>query len=189
MKKIVKLFDWFKVKYTLFNLRKNGKLKGLRNSIVKNPDRFDFKKVYIEKYCRIECITNYGKQNFDSRLIIGENTFIGYNNTILCAEKIEIGNNCLIASNVFISDENHGVDISGGGYIFQPLSTNPIIIGNNCWIGQNVCILPGVKLGSNVIVGAGSVVTKSFEKNTMIAGNPAEIIKKWDDEKQTWIKV
>ena len=63
-------------------------------------------------------------------------------------------------------------------YIKDP----PIIIGNNCWIGASVIILPGVKLGSHVVVGAGSVVTKSFlDTNILIAGNPAKRIKSLGD--------
>jgi len=53
----------------------------------------------------------------------------------------------------------------------------PISIGNNCWIGGNVSINPGVKLGDNVVVGSGSVVTKSFGDNVVIGGNPARVLK------------
>lgn len=54
----------------------------------------------------------------------------------------------------------------------------PIIIGNNCWIGGHATINPGVKLGHNVVVASGAVVTKSFGDNVVIGGNPAKVIKK-----------
>ena len=53
----------------------------------------------------------------------------------------------------------------------------PITIGDNCWLGGHVTVLPGVTLGENVVVGAGSVVTKSFGDNVVIVGNPARVIK------------
>jgi hypothetical protein len=56
------------------------------------------------------------------------------------------------------------------------IKSEPIVIGKNVWIGANCVILPSVKLGDNVIVGAGSVVTKNFESNSVIAGNPARLL-------------
>ena len=56
-------------------------------------------------------------------------------------------------------------------------SKGPVIIGNNVWIGSGVIILPNVTIGDNCIIGANSVVTKSFDKNSVIAGNPARLIK------------
>jgi len=87
--------------------------------------------------------------------------------------KIYIGHNSYIAPNVGIITANH-----------NPLNLNEhllgkdVIIGENCWIGMNSIILPGVKLGNQTIVGAGSIVTKSFpEGHCIIAGNPAKKIK------------
>ena len=90
---------------------------------------------------------------------------------------IIIGKNVWIGPNVSLISMNHNTN-NYENYIKDP----PIIIGNNCWIGASVIILPGVKLGSHVVVGAGSVVTKSFlDTNILIAGNPAKRIKSLGD--------
>ena len=61
------------------------------------------------------------------------------------------------------------------------IKDSPIIIGDNCWIGASSIILPGIKLGNHVVIGAGSVVTKSFlDDNILVAGNPAKKIKDLD---------
>ncbi|MHC4757060.1 MAG: acyltransferase [Planctomycetota bacterium] len=74
-----------------------------------------------------------------------------------------------------------GVTIISANHNFQDFdkhdSSDPIEIGDNCWIGANAVILPGATLGEHVVVGAGSVVTKSFSKNVVIAGIPAKIIR------------
>ena len=57
------------------------------------------------------------------------------------------------------------------------VSKGPVIIEDNVWIGEGVCVLPNVTIGRNSIVGANSVVTKSFSENSVIAGNPAKLIK------------
>ncbi|WP_416867065.1 MAG: acyltransferase [Imperialibacter sp.] len=87
---------------------------------------------------------------------------------------IVIGDNSIFAPGVKIISANH----SKTDFTKHDKSLGPIIIGKSCWIGANAVILPGVHLGDNVIVGAGSVVTKSFESNLVVAGNPAKIIGK-----------
>ena len=90
---------------------------------------------------------------------------------------IIIGKNVWIGPNVSLISMNHNTN-NYEKYIKDP----PIIIGNNCWIGASVIILPGVKLGNHVVVGAGSVVTKSFlDTNILVAGNPAKKIKSLGD--------
>ena len=87
--------------------------------------------------------------------------------------KITIGHNTWIAPNVGIITTNHSLSDVNKHEIPED-----VYIGNKCWLGMNVMILPGVRLGDNTIVGAGSVVTKSFEQgNCVIAGNPAKVIK------------
>ena len=90
---------------------------------------------------------------------------------------IHIGKGTYIADNVGIITTNH--DLSDPS---KHMSGKPITIGEKCWIGINSVILPGVVLGDNTVVGAGSVVTKSFiEVGIVIAGNPAKFIKKIDN--------
>jgi len=89
-------------------------------------------------------------------------------------EKIHIGHNTWIGPNVGIITQNHDL---ANLYHFQP--PKDVIIGNGCWIGMNSVILPGIILGDHTIVGAGSVVTRSFpEGKIVIAGNPARLLKK-----------
>lgn len=87
---------------------------------------------------------------------------------------ISIGENVWIAQNVGIITENHNPQNPD-----EHLPAKDVEIGDYCWIGMNVVILPGVKLGPHTTVGAGSIVTKSFEGNCIIAGNPARIIKRF----------
>lgn len=87
--------------------------------------------------------------------------------------KIVIGKGTWIAKNSGFITSNHDLeDLS------QHVQGKDIVIGDNCWIGMNVVILPGVKLGNHTIVGAGAIVTHSFEEgNCVIAGNPAKKIR------------
>lgn len=114
--------------------------------------------------------------DYGENIEVGENFYCNYGVCILDVCKVKIGDNCLIAPQVGIYTAEHPIDrntrISG-----LELG-RPITIGNDCWIGGNAVINPGVTLGDNVIVGSGSVVTKSFPSNVIIAGNPAKIIKK-----------
>lgn len=144
--------------------------------------------------CRLEMFdTGIGR---DKKLIIGEKCKIGDYVHIAAGESVTIGDNCLMASKIYISDINHG-DYSG---IFEysspdsppdsrPLFTKPVSIGNNVWIGENVCILAGVKIGDGCIIGANSVLTKSIPDNCIAVGNPAKIIKKYNREIKSWEKL
>lgn len=105
---------------------------------------------------------------------VGENFFCNYNTVILDVCKVKIGDNCFIAPQVGIYTAYHPVD---GQERLLHEAGKPVTIGNNCWIGGHATINPGVTLGDNVTVGSGSVVTKSFPSNVVIAGNPAKIIR------------
>lgn len=91
----------------------------------------------------------------------------------LFPEGIHIGENTLVAGGVKILSHDHCKRVGNN----QPFLTHTYI-GKNCFIAVNAIILPGVKIGDEVIVGAGAVVTKDIPSNTVVAGNPAKIIRK-----------
>lgn len=91
---------------------------------------------------------------------------------------INIGNNVTVSTNVTFVTHDNSIKLL---YPEKSDVFGKIVIGNNCFIGENVTILYGVTLADNIIVAAGSVVTKSFRNsNIIIGGNPAHIINTWD---------
>lgn len=134
-------------------------------------------------HLRMEAIDRYGQQHFHPRLVIGNHVRIEDNCHIGCVEQVEIGDDTLIASKVFISDHSHGnvdksdIDVAP---LSRPLVSKLVKIGQNVWIGDGACILPGVELGDNVVVGANAVVTHNFSANAVIAGCPAKLIRMLD---------
>ena len=95
--------------------------------------------------------------------------------------QIIIGDNVLIGSNVLITDHSHGInddeDIDIAPSKRKLYSKGPVIIEDNVWIGENVSILPNVRIGKNSIIGANSVVLKDVPAYSIVAGNPAKVIK------------
>ena len=152
---------------------------------IKRPEKIYIKEnVSISKGARLEVY-----QGENAAITIEKNTSIMYNVSVLAAERITIGKNVLIASDVLITSENHGIDPEKPDiYINQPLTAKPVSIEDNVWIGQKAIILPGVTIGKGSIVGAGSVVTKTVPAYSIATGNPAKIIKKYSFNKHTWEK-
>lgn len=111
---------------------------------------------------------------------VGKNFFANYNCTILDVAKVIIGDNCQMAPNVAIYTAGHPVhpDSRNSAYEYGI----EVTIGDNCWIGGNSVICPGVHIGNNVIIGAGSVVTKDIPDWSIAAGNPCKVIRKITDE-------
>lgn len=135
--------------------------------------------------CRLAVYGNSNKAN----ITIGNNCYIGFGFSVLsCSEaEINIGDDVLFASNVIVTNENHGIDPESDiPYMDQPLKAKNVSIGNGCWIGEKVCILSGVSIGEKAIIGAGSVVTKSIPGYSIAVGNPARIIKKYNFDTKRW---
>lgn len=134
----------------------------------------------------------------DSRKLIafGKNVQLNDYVHIGAISRVSIGDDVLIASRVFISDHNHGFYSDTFAHS-SPLSipaarelhAEPVQIGNRVWIGENVCVMPGVTIGEGSIVGAGSVVTKDVPAHSIVAGNPAKLIRTFDFSINEWKRV
>lgn len=107
---------------------------------------------------------------------MGENFYANVNCVILDEAKVKFGDNVFIAPNCGFYTAGHPFDVGqrnrGLEYAY------PITIGNNVWIGAHVCILPGVTIGDNCVIGAGSIVTRSLPSNSLAVGNPCRVVRK-----------
>jgi len=103
---------------------------------------------------------------------IGKNVSIMSNCLMMSAGGITIEDNVMIAANVQLISNNHDLENR------IVITCKPVHIKKNCWIGAGATILPGVTVGENAVVGAGSVVTHSVPDNTIVAGSPAKVIRK-----------
>lgn len=133
----------------------------------------------------------------DQQIIFGHGVQVGDYVHIAAVSSVVIGDHVLIGSKVFISDHDHGVYRGAGDGVTQSseiqadrlLQVVPVKIGRNVWIGENVCILKGVEIGENSIIGASSVVTTSVPSDAIVVGNPARVIKYFDHSTSAWRKV
>ena len=149
---------------------------------VLNPQFMEFGDDFMASFrFRIEAITNYQNQTFTPSILIGNNVAFNPDCHIGCINKIEIGDNCLFASRVFITDHNHGnstIEMMNIPPSSRQLKTSgPVIIGKNVWVGEGAAILSGVTIGDNVIIATNAVVTKDVPKNVIVGGVPARILK------------
>jgi len=135
---------------------------------------------------RLECWDLFAGCKFIPKLIIGNNVSMNYNVHIGCIDSVTIGNNVLFGSNILITDHQHGYvdkrDIGVHPSKRILTSNGPVKIEDNVWIGENVAIMPNVTIGEGCIIGANSVVTKSFPKNSVVAGIPAKLLRSLDIE-------
>ena len=114
--------------------------------------------------------------NFGGRHVhFGKNVYANFNLTLVDDTHIYVGDNTMFGPNVTVATAGHPIlpELRERGYQYNA----PVHIGKNCWIGAGAIILPGITLGDNVVVGAGSVVTGDLPSNVVAAGNPCRILR------------
>ncbi len=153
------------------------------------------KNASLKRLAWIEAVFVYNEQSFNPTIKIGQEFFASDRLHISSIDRIEIGDNCLFGSGVYISDHNHG-SYKGREQSnpFEPpikrklISFGPVIIGSNVWLGDNVVIVGPVKIGNGVVIGANSVVTRDIPDHVIAAGSPLRILKTFNEENGLWEK-
>ncbi len=128
------------------------------------------------------------RESGNPRVQIGDSTYIGRHFYLTAIGSITIGIRCVLSDYVYITDCAHGLAPHAGFILHQPLeSKGHVAIGDGCFVGFRAVILPGVTLGAHCVVGANSVVTRSFPPYSMVAGAPARLIKTYSHDIKQWI--
>lgn len=143
--------------------------------------------IRIGKMCDIDAVI---MTQDNGKIIVGDFTTIRYDSIVGASERIEIGSHVIISNRVTIYDNNnHPTDVEmrekmcESGFTselwqWKYSAHSPVKIGDNVWIGEKSTILKGVTIGNGSIVACNSVVTHDVEENTVVAGNPARLVKK-----------
>jgi acetyltransferase-like isoleucine patch superfamily enzyme len=125
--------------------------------------------------------------NGSGHVLLGDRVRIGVGSIVL--GPVTMGNGSGLGQHVFVSGFNHGYSDATKNSSVQPLVIKETVIEEEAHIGANSVILPGVRIGKRSQIGAGSVVTKDVPPFSIVAGNPARILKKYDFEKGEWVRV
>lgn len=183
--------EWIKNAYSLFLtklffrparlIRRPFYLRGSKNGM-------QFESGFTTGYrCRFELFSEKG----ETVLKFGKNCKLGDQVHITASESVAIGNDCLMASNIYISDTNHGTGTEAPMTPpdSRPLSSRPVSIGDCVWVGEAVAILPGSTIGDGCIIGAHSVVKGEIPPYTIAVGAPARPVKKYNFDLNVWERI
>lgn len=102
---------------------------------------------------------------------------------------VRIGENSVCAQYCFISGQSHRYEDVSVNFLRQGFKIDPVVIGKNVWIGSNSVILPGVNIGDNSIIGAGSTIVEDVPSYTVVCGKPAKITRRYNSKTKQWLRV
>jgi acetyltransferase-like isoleucine patch superfamily enzyme len=165
---------WHNLYYYLLGVKLHGYVWMRQVEISRN-----FNEIEIEKNCALDrgvVLLCSGEPLPHSKIYIGTNTYINRNTFLDATLSVIIGKDCAIGPGCYITDHDHGHDLTFPP-LQQPIISNPTRIGDRVWLGANVTVLKGVTIGDRTIVGAGSVVTRDLPADVIAVGVPAKPIK------------
>lgn len=165
-----------------------SRIEGLRNIEV-------YDNIYAGKHFWLAAYEKYGGQFFVPKIIFKGSFSASDFCHIGATNYVEIGDNVLFGSKVYVTDHGHG-SYSGEGMHSLPIeppikrllnNDKRVVIGDNVWVGDNVVILPDVTIGNGCVIGSNAVVTKDIPDNCIAVGIPAKVIKRFDHESKKWL--
>jgi len=136
------------------------------------------KKSFICRWCVVN--TYYGD------VILKEGSGLGIGSIVI--GPVTIGKNARCSQNCFISGESHLYEDISRNFLHQGCKIAEVVIEENVWVGSNCVVLPGIRIGKNSVIGAGSVVAQDIPAFSVAVGNPAVIVKQYDFNKNTWMQ-
>jgi len=123
----------------------------------------------------------------EGEVVIGAKSVLGQECTISAYQQVEVGRECIVGDRVMIIDFDHGVVEVERPIRLQGIYKRDVKVGHNCWIGYGACILRGVTVGDNSVIGTSSVVTKDLPANSVSAGIPARVLRMREEpERLRW---
>jgi acetyltransferase-like isoleucine patch superfamily enzyme len=125
----------------------------------------------------------------DPVVTIGDRTLIGKGSGIVAHLSVTIGADVFTGHHVYITDQNHAYEDRSLPIGQQMAPEDPVVIGDGSWLGHGSLVLPGVTVGRHVVVAGGSVVTKDVPDYTVVAGAPARVLRRWDENASDWESV
>jgi acetyltransferase-like isoleucine patch superfamily enzyme len=132
-------------------------------------------KLHLGRWCWIGHGTKI--RVHEGEVHIGAKTVLGQECTISCFQHVSIGRECVIADRTMFIDFDHGIVEVERPIRLQGIYKRDVHVGNNCWVGYGVCVLRGVTVGDNSVLGTSAVVTKDVPDNAVAVGVPARVVR------------
>lgn len=147
-------------------------------------------RVVVGPYCTLSAGVMPGHVPDSPTVVtIGDDVLIGRGSGVVGHRSIVIGDGVFTGHHVYVTDANHGYEDIHETIGRQFASPRPVVVGAGSWLGHGSIVLPGSDIGEHVAVGAGSVVTGELPSYSVAVGNPARVIRRYDAQREEWVRV